>query len=178
MVYPFDELLLFLWLALNRSSRPEVFCKKSVIWNFEKFAGTCARDSFLIKLQALGCSFILLKKRPWYRFFPVNFAKFLRISFFTERLWWPLLSKYIVCLKFHFSLHWKRTVPKYSKTTNNKQQQQQQQQNKQQSKAKRKTFSFVLDVDVEKPCFDAGLKIRYQQFLIFLCFMNIIIVNI
>ena len=36
---------------------------------------TCARDSFLIKLQA--CNFIL-KRGLWHRFFPVNFAKFLR----------------------------------------------------------------------------------------------------
>ena len=32
----------------------------------------------------------LLKKRLWRRFFPVNFAKFLRIPFLTEHLWWLL----------------------------------------------------------------------------------------
>ena len=31
-------------------------------------------------------------KRPWHRYFPVNFAKFLRISFVTEHLGWSLLS--------------------------------------------------------------------------------------
>ena len=36
---------------LFRSSRPEVFCKKSVLWNFAKFTG---KHSFLIKLQVLG----------------------------------------------------------------------------------------------------------------------------
>ena len=35
---------------------------------------TCARNSFLIKLQARPA--ILLKKSPWHRGFPVNFAKF------------------------------------------------------------------------------------------------------
>ena len=36
-----------------RSSRPEVFCKKNVLRNFENFTGKhCGRDSFLIKLQA------------------------------------------------------------------------------------------------------------------------------
>ena len=29
----------------------------------------------------------LLKKRLWYRCFPVNFVKFLRTSVFTEHLW-------------------------------------------------------------------------------------------
>ena len=38
---------------------------------------TCARVSFLIKLQARP----LLKKRLWHRCFPVNFAKFLRTPF-------------------------------------------------------------------------------------------------
>ena len=34
----------------------------------------------------------LLKRRLWHRCFPMNFAKFLRTSFFTEHLWWLLLS--------------------------------------------------------------------------------------
>ena len=34
----------------------------------------------------------LLIKRLWHRCFPVNFAKFLRIPFFTEHLWWLLLQ--------------------------------------------------------------------------------------
>ena len=38
---------------------------------------TCTRVSFLIKLQ---------KKRLWRWCFPVNFAKFLRTSFFKEHL--------------------------------------------------------------------------------------------
>ena len=33
----------------------------------------------------------LLKKRLWYMFFPLNFAKFLRAPFTTEHLWWLLL---------------------------------------------------------------------------------------
>ena len=43
---------------------------------------TCARVSFLIKLQA---SLQLYEKKSlWHRCFPVNFAKFRRTSFFTE----------------------------------------------------------------------------------------------
>ena len=53
---------------------------------------TCARVSFLIKLQASGLSpTTLLKKRLWHRCFPVNFVKFLRTLFFTNHLWWLLL---------------------------------------------------------------------------------------
>ena len=50
----------------SRSSRPEMFYKKGVLRNFAKFTGK--------------------------RSFPVNFAKFLRIPFLTEHLWWLLLK--------------------------------------------------------------------------------------
>ena len=43
---------------------------------------TCVRVFFLIKLQA--CNFI--KKRPWHRCFPVNFAKFKRTHFYRTPL--------------------------------------------------------------------------------------------
>ena len=43
---------------------------------------TCARLSFLIKLQVLGLRpAALFKKKLWYRRFPVNLAKFLRTTF-------------------------------------------------------------------------------------------------
>ena len=35
---------------------------------------------------------MLLKKRSWHRWFPVNFAKFLRIPSFRKHLWWLLLT--------------------------------------------------------------------------------------
>ena len=48
---------------------------------------TCARVSFLIKLQALGLRpATLLKKRLWHRYLPVNFVKFLRIFFYRTPL--------------------------------------------------------------------------------------------
>ena len=63
---------------LSRSSRPDVLCKKKVFLEISQNSqeSTCARDSFLIKLQAT-----LLKKSLWHRSFPVNFAKFLRTAF-------------------------------------------------------------------------------------------------
>ena len=53
---------------------------------------TCARDPFLIKLQAST----LLEKSLWHRCFPVNFAKFLRTPSFTEHLRWLLLYFFLL----------------------------------------------------------------------------------
>ena len=45
----------------------------------------------------------LLKKRLWHRYFPVNFEKFLRTPFFTEHLWWLLLTvKILGCITTNF----------------------------------------------------------------------------
>ena len=53
---------------------------------------TCARVSFLIKLQVSGLRpATLLKMRHWNRCFPVNFVKFLRTPFYIEHLCWLLL---------------------------------------------------------------------------------------
>ena len=74
-----------------RSNRPEVFCEKSFYRNFAKFAeNTCARVSFLIKLQARPATF--LKNRLWRRCFPVNFGKFLRTRFFYRT---PLVAAFV-----------------------------------------------------------------------------------
>ena len=50
---------------------------------------TCARVYFLITLQAPPAT--LLKKRLWYRCFPVNFWKILRAPSFKEHFRWLLL---------------------------------------------------------------------------------------
>ena len=67
-----------------RSSRREVFCKKGVLRNLAKFTVS------------------LLKKRLWYRCFPVNFATFLRTPLFTEHLRWLLLGCVMSCDKTTF----------------------------------------------------------------------------
>ena len=58
-----------------RGRRPEVFCEKDVLRNFAKFRPAT-----------------LLKKRIWHGWLPGNVAKFLRIPFLTEHLWWLLLN--------------------------------------------------------------------------------------
>ena len=65
-----------------RSSRPDVFCKKCVLRNFEKFTVKDLCQSLLL----------IIKKRLWHSCFPVNFAKFLRTYFLTEHFRWLLLN--------------------------------------------------------------------------------------
>ena len=61
---------------------------------------TWARVSFLIKLQAFliklqASARTLLKKRPWRRCFPVNFAKILRTRVLTETSGGSLCGKQV-----------------------------------------------------------------------------------
>ena len=75
----------------DRSSRPEVFCKRDVLRNFAKFTGKhlCERLSFK-KVAGLRPA-TLLKKSLWHKCFPVNLATLLRTPFYIEHLWWLLL---------------------------------------------------------------------------------------
>ena len=66
-----EELQHYLDTLTNRNSLPEVFCKKGV------------------RLRPAT----LLKKRLWYRCFPVNLVKFLRTPSFIEHLWCLLQYK-------------------------------------------------------------------------------------
>ena len=62
----------------DRSSRPDVFCKKGVLRKFVKFTGKHFRQSlFFNKVVGLRAA-TFLKKRLWRRCFLVNFTKFLR----------------------------------------------------------------------------------------------------
>ena len=75
-----------------------MFCKKGVLRNFPKFTGKHLCQSLCFnKVPGLKPS-TLLKKRPWHRCFPVNFAKFLGAPFLTDHLRWLLLQ--ITCKIF------------------------------------------------------------------------------
>ena len=79
--------------GLDRSSRPEVFCKKDFLEISQKSQeNTCARS-----LRHAT----LLKNRPWHRCFPVTFVKYLKIPFFIKHLWW-LLPHWVRMLSFSF----------------------------------------------------------------------------
>ena len=68
---------------------PEAFCKKMCSWKFHKIhRKTPVPETFFSKAAGLRPA-TLLKKRLWYRLFPVNFVKFLRTPFLqntSERL--------------------------------------------------------------------------------------------
>ena len=78
-------------LQKYRSSRLEVFCRKSVLRNFEIFTGNHLYQRLLFNKVAGLRTVTLLKKRFWYRCFPVNFSKFLKTPI-TEHLRWLLLK--------------------------------------------------------------------------------------
>ena len=63
--------------------------RKGILRNFAKFTGKHL-------CQSLFFNKTLLKQRPWHRFFPVNFTKFLRTPFLTEHLRWLLLGYYMI----------------------------------------------------------------------------------
>ena len=88
-------------LCLNRSSRPDVFCKNGVLRNFTKFTGKHLCQSLVFNKVACLRPATLLKKRLWDRCFPVNFVKFPRT--FLHRT--PLVAA--SALRFFFILNWK-----------------------------------------------------------------------
>ena len=79
-------------IIISRSSRLDVFCAKGVLRDFTKFTGEhLCQCLFFNKVAGLRPA-TLLKKILWLRYFPVNFAKFLRTPFLTEHLRWLLLN--------------------------------------------------------------------------------------
>ena len=72
--------------CFSRSSRLEVFCRKDFLRHFAKFAGKHLCQSLCFNKFADLRPATLLKKRLWHRFFPVNFAKFLKTPLFTQHL--------------------------------------------------------------------------------------------
>ena len=86
-------------ISQSRSSQPEAFCKKGVLRNFAKFIGKHL------------CQSLFFNKVAGLRRTPVNFAKFLRIPFSTEHLWWLLLSIlmiHLIVICFYF-IDWSDT---------------------------------------------------------------------
>ena len=77
---------------IDRSSRPEVFCKKGVFRIFTKFTGKHMCQSIFFNKVADLRPATLLKTRLWHKCFPGNFDKFLRTPFYIEHPWWLLLD--------------------------------------------------------------------------------------
>ena len=86
----FDPLIIqtIMW----RSCFQRCSVKKGVYKNFAKFTGKHLYQSlFLNKVSALRL-LVLIKKRPWHRCFPVNFAKLLTMSFLQKTTEWLFLT--------------------------------------------------------------------------------------
>ena len=66
---------------MNRSNRPEVFCKKGILRNSAKFTGKHQCQSLFFRPATL------LKRRD------CGTGEHLRTSFLTEHLWWLLLDE-------------------------------------------------------------------------------------
>ena len=107
----FDSCILFpekvderkLGAAVQRCSIKKLFVEISQ--NSQE--NTCARASFLLKLQARPAT--LLKKRRWCRCFPVDFVKFRTKPFYTERFWWLLLESTIFLALMQFNSFFRHT---------------------------------------------------------------------
>ena len=79
--YNFQNTPLIFYITWYRRSRPEAFCEKG----FLKFSqnlqeNTCARVSFLIKLQAEACNFI--KEETLAQVFSYEFCQIFKNTFF------------------------------------------------------------------------------------------------
>ena len=88
-----DRVLSWIRFYLRYSnSRPEVFCTKGVLRNFTKLTGKHLCQSLFFNKAAGFSPPTLLKKKLWHRYFPVNFATFVRKPFIIEHLWWRFLK--------------------------------------------------------------------------------------
>ena len=89
-------------IFISRSSRPEVFFKKSVFKNIANFIGKDMCRS-LFSNQTVT----LWKMRLQHSCFPMNFAKFLRTAFLQNIFEWLPLSITIICQE-HLNLNVRR----------------------------------------------------------------------
>ena len=117
---------MILWIGIKsnnlqfRSSCPELFCKKDVLRSLTKFTGKRLCQSLFFNKVACLRPATLLKKRLWHRCFPVNFEKSLRTPFYTEHLWWLLLTIavreiYYATLKYNTYIFFGPPLPKTKK---------------------------------------------------------------
>ena len=103
-VWSLNVYCLFLEAVAQRCSVKRVFLEISQ----NSHENTCARVSFLIKLETQACKFI--KKETLVQAFSCEFYEIFKNIFFTEHLWWLLLDKIMdeslessrVCSEFNY----------------------------------------------------------------------------
>ena len=75
---------------IGRNSHHRCSVRKIFLENLQNSQeNTCARVSFLIKLQA----FRFIRKQTLAQVFSCEFCEFSKNTFFTEHLWWLLLNR-------------------------------------------------------------------------------------
>ena len=91
-----DVISTLTWRGHHGSSRRRCSIQKDALKNFAIFTGkTTVAESFFNKVADLQ-AYNFFEKRLQHRCFPVKFVKlFLRTPFFTEHLWWLLLTSTI-----------------------------------------------------------------------------------
>ena len=77
----------------NRSSRPEMFCKKLFLRNFSKFTGKTCVTFFFIKVAGLRLVTFTLLKRRLAQVFACEFFEMVKNTFLTEHLLCLLLQQ-------------------------------------------------------------------------------------
>ena len=102
---------------LYRSSHQRCSMQKGVLRNLTKLTGKhLCQTLFFNKVAGLRPA-TLLKKRLWHRYFPVNFAKFLRTPFLQNTCGSLLLIVYPACEKnplFCVQIIWCSSYSKFS----------------------------------------------------------------
>ena len=79
--------------------------KLPVKWSWEAVVQRCSFKKVLFEIpqnsqeNTSAAPATVLKKRLWHRFFPLKFAKILRVSFFIEHLRWLLIGLTWRCFK-------------------------------------------------------------------------------
>ena len=103
-------LMKLLYIAMVRSSLPEVFCKKGDLRNFVKCTEKhLCQSLFFNKVADLNPA-ILFKKRDWHKCFTVNFTKFLRTPFLqntSSGCFWMVLE---IFTSIFCSIHMELTI--------------------------------------------------------------------
>ena len=103
----FLDIFRFVDVSLNQQKQPpEVLFKKGALRNFAKFTGTHLCQSLFFNKVAVLRHATLLKKRLWHRYFPVNFAKFLRTPFLqnTSGVCFRIKRRYITKYLWYYSI--------------------------------------------------------------------------
>ena len=100
--------ILDVWVGseCTRISHRKCCVRKGALRNFVKFKGKHLCYCFFFNKVAALMPATLLKKRPWHRCFPVNFAKYLRTPVLQNTFMWLLLMH--LCCSFRHTQKSKR----------------------------------------------------------------------